>query len=157
VCTALLPLLDANMLTLCVLSVEIHVKFVDLEWAQRERFHKGEVVEDDGQADSQWSRLNNAEVARRNRYVNVDPYAYNRVRLRVPEGHNDYINASPIRLGSKENPTENSTETFPEKFFIATQVGQAQYRKRASGTRGLTVGIGPEAIVSRAFLAHGLG
>jgi protein tyrosine phosphatase len=53
-------------------------------------------------------------TASRNRYANVDPYLNNRVKLQVPEGHNDYINASPIVLKS----TVSGTETK----FIATQV-----------------------------------
>lgn len=63
---------------------------------------------------SQWARMQGDEIARRNRYLNVDPYANNRIHLKVPEGHNDYINASPIVLGSRE---ENNG-----KYFIATQV-----------------------------------
>jgi protein-tyrosine phosphatase len=41
----------------------------------------------------------------RNRYANVDPYQANRVKLQVPEGHNDYINASPIELKSTKSGT----------------------------------------------------
>jgi protein-tyrosine phosphatase len=51
----------------------------------------------------------------RNRYVNVDPYQNNRVRLKVPEGLNDYINASPVVL--------HSTKSDKVLKYIATQVG----------------------------------
>ena len=54
------------------------------------------------------------EVARRNRYLNVDPYSTNRVRLKVPDGQNDYINASPITL--------KSARTGKRRDYIATQV-----------------------------------
>jgi protein-tyrosine phosphatase len=90
---------------------------MDLEWQQRERLHEGLKTEEDQQAEkpSQWSRLKGEEVAERNRYMNVDPYSSNRIRLRVPEGQNDYINASPIRIPL--------TAGGPDKYFIATQVG----------------------------------
>ena len=45
----------------------------------------------------------------------MDPFTSNRVRLKVPEGQNDYINASPITL--------KSTRTGRSKDYIATQVG----------------------------------
>ena len=50
----------------------------------------------------------------RNRYANVDPYLNNRIRLKVPEGYSDYINASPIVLRSTKSDTVTN--------FIATQV-----------------------------------
>ena len=46
--------------------------------------------------------------------MNVDPFLNNRVKLKVPEGVNDYINASPIVLKSSKTGTKRS--------FIATQV-----------------------------------
>jgi protein-tyrosine phosphatase len=92
-------------------GVDIHGKFVDLEWQQRERLHTGDNGDDET---SQWARLRSDEVVARNRYFNVDPYMTNRVRLRVPDGHNDYINASPIKL--------LTTAKGEEKYFIATQV-----------------------------------
>lgn len=46
--------------------------------------------------------------------MNVDPFMNNRVRLKVPEGQNDYINASPITL--------KSARTGRRKDYIATQV-----------------------------------
>lgn len=45
--------------------------------------------------------------------MNVDPFVQNRVPLRVPEGHSDYINASFIKL--------SNTISGTEKQFIATQ------------------------------------
>lgn len=65
---------------------------------------------------SQWSRIDSTsdpELSRRNRYLNVEPFASNRVRLRVPEGVSDYINASPIML--------KQTVSGIEKRYIATQ------------------------------------
>lgn len=63
---------------------------------------------------SKWARCNGDEYASRNRYLNVDPYQANRVRLDVPDGCFDYINASPIALTTTKS---NTTLTY-----IATQV-----------------------------------
>lgn len=52
-------------------------------------------------------------AAQRNRYMNVDPFANNRVQLKVPEGHDDYINASPVEV--------RTTKSGVVKKFIATQ------------------------------------
>ena len=83
-------------------KADIKAKFVDLEWAQRERLLQGtqQPVGTDA-APSQWARLTGDTIVSRNRYQNVEPYASNRVRLRVSEGENDYINASPIILGKR--------------------------------------------------------
>lgn len=45
--------------------------------------------------------------------MNVDPFVQNRVPLKVPEGHSDYINASFIKL--------ENTISGTKKEFIATQ------------------------------------
>ncbi|KAI5284610.1 hypothetical protein KEM54_001200, partial [Ascosphaera aggregata] len=55
----------------------------------------------------------NPEVASRDRYSNVVPFANSRIKLKVPEGQCDYINASPITLKD-----EDSTNTYK---FIAAQ------------------------------------
>lgn len=62
---------------------------------------------------SQWARCNGEDYAPRNRYANVDPYQANRVKLEVPEGQFDYINASPIILESTSSKTPLT--------YIATQ------------------------------------
>jgi len=92
---------------------EMHNTFMDLEWLQRERLSKGMAAQltDDS---AQWTRVSGDAVLKRNRYFNVDPFEHNRVRLRVPEGHSDYINASPIRLASLR-------AGGADKYFIATQ------------------------------------
>ncbi|KAF2400042.1 receptor/non-receptor type protein-tyrosine phosphatase, partial [Trichodelitschia bisporula] len=90
---------------------DVHNKFIDLEWVQRERLHQGLRPAEAGGL-SPWARACGDEVMRRNRYSNVDPYLQNRVRLRVPEGCNDYINASPIRLVQSDGEGVD---------FIATQ------------------------------------
>ncbi|KAI9685429.1 MAG: hypothetical protein M1822_004560 [Bathelium mastoideum] len=88
----------------------IHASFVDLEWQQRNRLAQGMQVTDPA---SKWARVSGEEVSQRNRYLNVDPYLNHRIRLKVPEGHSDYINASPITLHSKR--------TGLTSHYIATQ------------------------------------
>ncbi|KAF2175622.1 hypothetical protein K469DRAFT_723905 [Zopfia rhizophila CBS 207.26] len=91
---------------------EIHSKFVDLEWEQRKRLLHG-VQQNEPDQPSQWARVTGEVVMNRNRYANVDPYQNNRVKLQVPEGYSDYINASPIVLESTKSKTVTK--------FIATQ------------------------------------
>lgn len=69
---------------------------------------------------SRWVRCIGEDFAMRNRYVNVDPYQANRVRLEVPEGHFDYINASPVLL--------ETTKSHAVLKYIATQVSTPETR-----------------------------
>jgi protein-tyrosine phosphatase len=93
------------------------MRFTDLEWQARQRLLEGlkasEQTDNSSTSGAQWARLKGDEIAARNRYMNVDPYANNRVKLQIPEGQCDYINASPIRL---------PTSAGQDKKFIATQV-----------------------------------
>ena len=50
----------------------------------------------DPSPDNQWAQFNHDTIL--DRYTNVHPWSNNRVRLQVPEGYNDYINASPVSL-----------------------------------------------------------
>ncbi|KAF2427655.1 phosphatases II [Tothia fuscella] len=93
---------------------EIHKKFIDLEWQQRNRLLMGTQKPTSPDTPiSPWKRVMGEDVTKRNRYFNVDPFVANRVRLKVPEGHSDYINASPIKLFD--------SETHVGRSFIATQ------------------------------------
>jgi len=88
---------------------EIKDKFTDLEWQQLDRLAKGRQAD----VESEWTLLSGDDFATRNRYANVATFKNNRVKLNVPEGHSDYINASPIKL--------TTTKSGTEKKFIATQ------------------------------------
>jgi len=68
----------------------------------------------DPEQQSQWARCTGEDIKDRNRYLNVDPYQSNRVRLKVPDGTIDYINASPIELRLSRSDTVLK--------YIATQV-----------------------------------
>ncbi|KAL8725923.1 MAG: hypothetical protein Q9166_007051 [cf. Caloplaca sp. 2 TL-2023] len=47
---------------------------------------------------SNWAQDSTKQTRLRNRYLNVQPWDKSRIRLRVPSGQSDYINASPITL-----------------------------------------------------------
>ena len=99
--------------------LDIHTKFVDLEWQQRNRLLQGtQTAADASQTPSQWSRPSKDAMSDRNRYVNVEPYANNRIKLRVAEGVSDYINASPIKLGKRRYiATQGPKDTNVNHFY----------------------------------------
>jgi len=115
------------MISACLLTLlpEIHVAFTELEWQQRERLAAG-LQPSTNQQPSQWARLSGDEIIARNRYLNVEPFASNRIKLKVATGINDYINASPVVLGSRryiatQGPKDTSTAHFYR--MIASETG----------------------------------
>ncbi|TKX24545.1 tyrosine-protein phosphatase-like protein 1 [Elsinoe australis] len=96
-------------------KAEISNNFVDLEWQQRNRLAAGLQQSD---PPSQWARtLGNGDPLSRNRYLNIEVFANNRIKLKVEDGVSDYINASPIVLGSRryistQGPKESSMAHF---------------------------------------------
>ncbi|KAL1800186.1 hypothetical protein ACET3X_000528 [Alternaria dauci] len=91
---------------------DVHAKWNRLEMAQVERQRDG-IQPTASEEAPRWARCFGEDYANRNRYVNVDPYQSNRVHLDVPEGHFDYINASPILL--------ETTKSATQLKYIATQ------------------------------------
>ncbi|TVY24512.1 Tyrosine-protein phosphatase [Lachnellula hyalina] len=79
---------------------EIFKKWAELNRLEAERITRGQAGEDE-----QFAYLHPDPVL--DRYTNIFPWAKNRIRLHVPEGYNDYINASPITL--KSTATTQST------------------------------------------------
>ena len=104
---------------------EIQNSFTDLGWAQSERLHKG-LAAWQSPGSTQWARATGEDVIKRNRYANVEVFVNNRVKLNVPEGHSDYINASHIRL--------RNTKSDTEKYYIATQVLQFHFSTQKLGS-----------------------
>ncbi|CAD0082733.1 unnamed protein product [Aureobasidium vineae] len=89
-------------------------KFHYIENLQRDRLTE---QFENPEKESEWTRLTGDHIASRNRYINVEPFANNRVKLNVREGFNDYINASPIILGPRryiatQGPKNTSTSQF---------------------------------------------
>lgn len=93
---------------------EQNAKWNRLEFAQIERMRDLTTAQQNGTVETyDFARCNGEQYAPLNRYANVDPYQGNRVKLDVPEGSLDYINASPVVL--------ESTKTGEPIKFIATQ------------------------------------
>lgn len=86
---------------------EIRQKWRMLDALQKERLHESKIP------DSDWAVVRTQEALARNRYSNIHPWANHRIHLNVPEGHCDYINASPIELNHGLQG---------RKQYIATQV-----------------------------------
>jgi protein-tyrosine phosphatase len=57
--------------------------------------------------DHEWKTAQGPHTRLLDRYQNVHPWEQKRIHLRVPEGQNDYINASPISLKSSVTGKEN--------------------------------------------------
>ncbi|KAK7707824.1 tyrosine protein phosphatase 1 [Botryosphaeria dothidea] len=97
---------------------KIGEKFESLGWQERKRLAEAALQSN---SPSRWHRITGNVPAQRNRYMNVDPFAANRVQLKVPEGHDDYINASPIEL--------RATQRDAVKKYVATQLYEAGREK----------------------------
>lgn len=65
--------------------------------------------------DGQWSRLEPDPIL--DRYNNVHPWANNRIKLQVPEGVNDYINASPVTLSSTSTIQSTLKKGIQDKYI----------------------------------------
>ena len=100
-------------------KADLHNKFVDLEWQQRNRLLQGtQHPLRPNDPPSQFARLNDDVVKERNRYLNVEPFAQNRIKLKVAEGVSDYINASPIQLGKRRYiATQGPKNTNVNHFY----------------------------------------
>ncbi|KAL6870549.1 tyrosine phosphatase [Trichoderma novae-zelandiae] len=84
---------------------DIDAKYQELTWAERVRVAQG--MRDDNLGDPRWALYKHADTHdKMDRYVNIRPWAYNRVKLRVPEAEFDYVNASAISLTSPTDPNK---------------------------------------------------
>lgn len=100
---------------------EIENKFQEIVWLERKRVLE---ATQNPSRDFRWARVNGKELRDLDRYRNIQPWYNNRIKLKVPEGKVDYINASPIVL----NPTavttadgESSNNTQEPDRYIAMQ------------------------------------
>jgi protein-tyrosine phosphatase len=84
-------------------EIDIQLKFQDLVWMERNRLAQGALSES---PDHQFAIHQEPNSKHLDRYSNIMPFNNNRIRLQVPEGHNDYINASPIILKSRKTGIE---------------------------------------------------
>ncbi|KAH8880365.1 phosphatases II [Thozetella sp. PMI_491] len=76
---------------------EINHKFGELMWHENHRIN---LARQNPSLDFRWARVPPGYPRGLDRYINIQPWNNNRVKLRVPEGYVDYVNASPIVLTS---------------------------------------------------------
>lgn len=76
---------------------EIVAKFQEIVWMERNRIMLSLT---NPSPDFKWARVTGDHLKKLDRYMNIQPWENNRVRLRVPPGKVDYVNASPITLSS---------------------------------------------------------
>lgn len=63
--------------------------------------------------DFRWARVTGPYLKTLDRYMNVQPWYNNRIKLQVPEGHVDYINASPIVV----TPSHCAAPAEPDRYI----------------------------------------
>ncbi|KAK1753098.1 protein-tyrosine phosphatase-like protein [Echria macrotheca] len=85
---------------------DIQNKFGELVWLERDRVAQ---AMNNPAPDFRWARVQGSHLKSLDRYVNIQPWQNNRVKLRVPEGYVDYINASPITLIPSPRPANDSS------------------------------------------------
>lgn len=97
---------------LALSELEISSMYTELMWIERERLLQSVA---DPSPNNKYGRIN-PSYRKFDRYANIQPWNGNRVKLQVPEGRHDYINASPIVLHSPLNK-----EDRPAHRYIAMQ------------------------------------
>ncbi|KAH8757886.1 protein-tyrosine phosphatase-like protein [Diaporthe sp. PMI_573] len=74
---------------------EVVATFHEIVWMERNRTMQSITHHS---ADVKWAQVTGDHLKKLDRYINIQPWENNRVRLRVPPGKVDYVNASPITL-----------------------------------------------------------
>ncbi|PNY29810.1 Receptor-type tyrosine-protein phosphatase beta [Tolypocladium capitatum] len=101
---------------LALSTQEIDRRFLELTWAERLRLadaHRNHDIEN-----YKWGHYQQHDLHQRgvmDRYNNIRPWNYNRVRIRVPDDEFDYVNASTVTLSSPSNAA------LPPLRYIAMQ------------------------------------
>jgi protein-tyrosine phosphatase len=93
------------------LELEMREKYDELVRMENERLASSK----NGPGDCQWARLDPDPVL--DRYTNIHPWANNRIKLHVPDGINDYINASPVTLTSTSAKQNDLKSDIPVKYI----------------------------------------
>ncbi|CAG9941327.1 unnamed protein product [Clonostachys rosea f. rosea IK726] len=94
---------------------DIDSKLNELNWDERIRAMAGQRSDN---SEWKWGVFKQPDVEEKglmDRYINIKPWNHNRIKLKVPEGQLDYVNASSITLSS---PSDSSRPTLR---YIAMQ------------------------------------
>ncbi|ROW07380.1 hypothetical protein VMCG_03878 [Cytospora schulzeri] len=92
-------------------SQEVEAKFQEIVWMERNRMLQSVT---NPSPDLKWARVTGDNIKKLDRYMNIQPWQNNRVKLKVPPGKLDYINASPITLTSI-SPQQTTTRARSEE------------------------------------------
>ncbi|KAK4124478.1 phosphatases II [Parathielavia appendiculata] len=101
---------------------EIENKFSELVWRERNRLMQSVT---NPSPDFRWARVTGPHLKVLDRYLNVQPWHNNRIKLQVPDGHVDYINASPIVVTPRPYPTAEGTIREPDRYIAMQGPKQA--------------------------------
>lgn len=93
-------------------------RFSELVWRERNRLMQSVT---NPSPEFRWARVTGPHLKTLDRYMNVQPWHNNRIRLQVPEGHVDYINASPIVVA----PSHSPATTEPDRYIAMQGPKQA--------------------------------
>ncbi|KAG6360831.1 hypothetical protein INS49_011898 [Diaporthe citri] len=99
---------------------EIVAKFQEIVWMERNRIMLSLT---NPSPDFKWARVTGDHLKKLDRYMNIQPWENNRVRLRVPPGKVDYVNASPITLSSTTPQQASRPQARGSSNKEATVVG----------------------------------
>lgn len=113
---------------------EIVAKFQEIVWMERNRIMLSLT---NPSPDFKWARVTGDHLKKLDRYMNIQPWENNRVRLRVPPGKVDYVNASPITLSS----------TTPQQASRPQARGSSDKEAAAVGLSDLAGG-GPDRYIA---------
>ncbi|KAK0749916.1 protein-tyrosine phosphatase-like protein [Schizothecium vesticola] len=91
---------------------QIEAKFAQLTSLERDRTAQ---ATENPEPEFRWARPVGPHLRLLDRYANIHPWQNHRVKLRVPEGKNDYINASPIVLHPSPRPGSGQAE--PDRYI----------------------------------------
>ncbi|KKY30938.1 putative protein-tyrosine phosphatase 2 [Diaporthe ampelina] len=99
---------------------DIVAKFQEIVWMERNRIMQSLT---NPSPDFKWARVTGDHLKKLDRYMNIQPWENNRVRLRVPPGRVDYVNASPITLSSTTPQKASRTQARGSSNKEAAIVG----------------------------------
>ncbi|KAL1884121.1 hypothetical protein VTK73DRAFT_6790 [Phialemonium thermophilum] len=105
-------------------EAEITRRFQELVWLERERML---LSVQNPSPNFRWARVTGPHLKHLDRYMNIQPWHNNRIRLQVPEGHLDYINASPIVLprSVSRSSSAQDTDEQPDRYIAMQGPKQA--------------------------------
>ncbi|KAH6615619.1 protein-tyrosine phosphatase-like protein [Chaetomium sp. MPI-SDFR-AT-0129] len=101
---------------------EMDRRFTELVWRERMRLRQSAA---NSSPDFRWAPVTGPHLKVLDRYLNIQPWNNNRIKLRVPEGHVDYVNASPIVLEPSPSPDALAVPQEPDRYIAMQGPKQA--------------------------------